>query len=244
MAAPPTKIDRETTTPFLLKLFYRTGSHHRIEDFHPTGPQPQHVIIYTWPSATLTELSSLISNNLPHLLPSPSIGTRLDFELVFPDLAAPVRGDGFGRYRKKPLGSIVLGAGANPETNGHANGEEEAPIPVEREDFVTGDELKSLQDAKFVIGDYVDCAILPPLPNGDVAPPPRVAAPMSGRLGPPLRENGFGVNGGFGVRRGRGGFSEGRGGGGVPNGEWRRGDVPPSGGFGRGGGRGRGRGGW
>jgi hypothetical protein len=29
MAAPPGKIDRQTTTPFYLKLFYRNGAFHR-----------------------------------------------------------------------------------------------------------------------------------------------------------------------------------------------------------------------
>jgi hypothetical protein len=29
MAAPPSKIDRQTTTPFYLKLFYRNGAFHR-----------------------------------------------------------------------------------------------------------------------------------------------------------------------------------------------------------------------
>lgn len=31
---------------------------------------------------------------------------------------------------------------------------------------------KSLQDVRFVIGDYIDCAILPPLSSGDIAPSP------------------------------------------------------------------------
>jgi histone deacetylase complex subunit SAP18 len=164
----------------------------------------------------------------------------------------------------KRLGSVVLGAGSKG-ANGTTNGDKEEDWLGE--DAITGGELKTLADAKFVIGDYVDCAILPPLPNGDIAPAPRSIAPpaIGGRLGPSGRgENGFEGRlngGGYGGRRGRGsfgdsgrlgGFGDGRGGGGgggggggVPSGEWRRGDVPPVGFERGGGGRGRGRGrGW
>lgn len=159
----------------------------------------------------------------------------------------------------KELGSIVIGDGGP----GILPDEEEAGIvaggpmagPLE------GEPDKTLQDARFVIGDYVSCAILPPLPNGGVVPPPAGAArggfgggrphmggDFGGRGGGGFggpRENGFG--GGF---RGRGGMRGGGnfGQGAVPTGEWRRGErVPegPSGGRGRGfgggfgGGRGR-----
>lgn len=253
------KIDRQTTTPFLLKLFYKTASHHSITDFHhANGPQPQHVQIYTWASATLTELSHLIANNLPQLLPSPNVGTRLSFELVY---QVPSGRDGDGKYTMKRLGSVVLGStpkGKNEATNG----DQEDDAAGLGEEAITGDESKTLADANFVVGDYVDCAILPPLANGDIAPVIRTASFASTGPRPPP-QNGFDGRlngGGYGGRRGRGGFEDsgrlGGGfggdsrGGGVPNGEWRRGDVPPSGSAapvyrGGSGGRGRGRGrGW
>ena len=141
---------------------------------------------------------------------------------------------------------------ANVVTNGPMAGE------------LHGDPDKTLQDARFVIGDYISCAIFPPLANGNVAPQPAPGSGgprsggglrggmsdfgggMGGVLGGP-RENGFG---GFRVRGGaRGGpgvFNGGRlGDGGVPSGEWRRGERVPDGpGGGRGFGRGRGRGGF
>ncbi|KAF2431575.1 hypothetical protein EJ08DRAFT_587037 [Tothia fuscella] len=249
MATPstPAKIDRQTTTPFLLKLFYRTGSHTRIEDFHPQGPSPPHVQIYTWMSCNVGELGKLIADNLSQLLPDPYIGTRLDFELIYPDMRAPARQDGSGRYMKKPLGSIVLGAGSSAGVNGTRDEYEEDNTPRRRDVPPTGDEEKSLLDAKFVIGDFIDCAIYPPLANGEVAPLPRsTAGILGGRNGPPPRENGFGGPPYGGRPRG----PSGRGGGfdGLPPGEWRRGDALPSGGGGGGGGyggRGRGRGrGW
>lgn len=120
---------------------------------------------------------------------------------------------------------------------------------------------KTLQDARFVIGDYISCAIFPPLPNGSVAPPPSSGAVgrsgvgggggrgmneygsvRGGQVGP--RENGYGGFRGRGPPRGGSSFGGGRlGDGGLPSGEWRRGERIPDGPGGRGGyGRGRGRG--
>jgi histone deacetylase complex subunit SAP18 len=125
-----------------------------------------------------------------------------------------------------------------------------------------------LKDVRFVIGDYIAVAILPPLGNGNVAPmlgpgqssgmgmarggrsvdvgrDPQVSGGGAGKFGGG-RENGFG---GF-RGRGRGGWGAGPGAGGprgvaLPSGEWRRGerlpDGPPGAGGrgGYGGGRGR-----
>ncbi|KAI9721205.1 MAG: hypothetical protein M1812_002366 [Candelaria pacifica] len=253
---PGGKVDRQTTTPFHLKLFYRTGSFHRLEEF-PSSPSttlPPHLQIYTWPSCTLRELSHLLTSTLPTLLPDPVIGTRLSYRLIFPDTRDAGR-PGPGRYLSKELGSIVVGAGGP----GILPTEEEANIvtagPMAGE--LGGEPDKTLQDARFVIGDYISCAVFPPLANGAVAPAPapgpggRIGSGSGGRgmgdfgggrggvLGGP-RENGFG---GFRVRgsaRGGGDFPGGRGG--LPTGEWRRGERLPEGsGSGRGySGRGRG----
>jgi histone deacetylase complex subunit SAP18 len=177
------------------------------------------------------------------------MGTRLDFELVYPDLRAPPRSDGSGRYQRKPFGSIVLGAGGS-SINGVKDDDDPAATAEERRRnnaLASGDEDKSLADAKFVIGDYISCAIFPPLANGDVAPAPRATAGILGasgaRGGPPPRENGYGGPQSLFGRGQRGGAM--RGGGGfdnVPAGEWRRGDPLPSNSGGGGGGyRGRGR---
>ncbi len=139
----------------------------------------------------------------------------------------------------KELGSIVIGDGGP----GILPSEEEAAIVG---DGIMGGRLggepeKTLGDARFVIGDYVSCAIMLPMENGGVAPPPtgpsRGGGFGGGRgmgdFGGRGRENGFG--GGFRGRGGRGGSNFGQGF--VPQGEWRRGErVPegPSGGRGRG----------
>ncbi|KAG0647030.1 Sin3-associated polypeptide p18 [Hyphodiscus hymeniophilus] len=251
MATAPVKIDRQTTTPFHLKLFYRNGSFHRTDEFNPLGDLPPHLQIYTWQSCTLRELAHLLTSALPSLLPDPAIGTRLAFKLIFPDTRREAA-SGPGRFITKELGSVVIG----DDGPGILPDEEEAAIVAGGQvaGSLGGEPDKTLQDAKFVIGDYIACAILPALANGAVAPPPargpfgRGGGDFGGNRMVPggPRENGFGFRG-RGGPRGGGGFGQGVGS--VPSGEWRRGErVPegPSGGRGRGyaGGFGGGRGRW
>lgn len=263
MALQPTpdqKIDRQTTTPFLLRLYYRSNAFHSPSEFTtvppPSSLQQQSLQIYTWPTCTLSELTSLLSSALPHLLPSPAVGTRIGYRLVFPDtrsVPANGGGDGLGRWLSKELGSVVIGADDEYD-DGIANGDGLGKL--------SGDAAKTLAEARFVIGDYISCAIFPPLSDGSVAPLPpadRGFGPPSRNMGGP-RDRGFGRagygggmengnGGGYrGGRAGRGNFSGERGFGSmnVPNGEWRRGErVPerdnmgPGGGYGRARGRGR-----
>jgi histone deacetylase complex subunit SAP18 len=259
----PPQIDRQTTTPFLLKFCYRSGGFHTLSDFPvptPSNPNPHlpsHLQIYTWPSCTLRELAHLLTGALPNILPDPAVGTRLSFRLVYPDTRAPPGGgrldDARGRYMSKEMGSIVIA----PEEDGHVNGEARAAGRVN----VEGDDAeKTLADVRFVIGDFVDCAVFPPLADGSVAPGASASygarttsyggGPRGGG-GPPPAENGYGRprGGGFMAGGGRGGFGGGRGDfgrdGTIPSGEWRRGErLPDSGYRGYGGGRGRGRGGY
>ena len=150
--------------------------------------------------------------------------------------------------------------------------EEEAKILGGTEGIMAGpldgEPSKSLQDARFVTGDYISCCILPPLEDGSIAsipPPPSSMESRGGGGGAytngggsggygrgggggygagsgSIRENGYGPPGGGYRGRGRGGYrlEPGRLGEGVPSGEWRRGERIPDA---RGGGyRGRGRG--
>ncbi|PWY89906.1 hypothetical protein BO70DRAFT_426324 [Aspergillus heteromorphus CBS 117.55] len=140
MAARPPTIDRQSTTPFHLKLFYRLNNYHHLSDFAPPSPSyhsyhgptsgpnairasarspppatpsslPPHLQIYTWQSCTLRELSQLLTSALPNLLPSPSIGTRICFRLIYPDTkGAAIHGpEARGRYLARDLGSVVVG---------------------------------------------------------------------------------------------------------------------------------------
>ena len=145
----------------------------------------------------------------------------------------------------KELGSVVVGG------KGMLPSEEEEKVvpggvmagPLE------GEPEKTLQDARFVIGDFVSCAVVAPGADGAVAPPlGRVGLARGAGVGAGYgngfggreygRGRGRGGNGGF-----AGGFGGRVGGGGgrgeeIPNGEWRRGERVPDG---PGGYRGRGR---
>ncbi|KAH7555875.1 hypothetical protein BM1_06401 [Bipolaris maydis] len=268
----PTKIDRQTTTPFLLRLFFKQGSFHRqvikprLDEFDPTLPRlPTNVQIYTWQSCTLRELCQLLLSAVPSMLPQPYAGSRIAFRLVYPDIQGSNRPGAPGRFISRDIGSVIVGA---PSRNDDVDMEmSEGGSVAEALKQLDGDPDRTLADVKFLIGDYIACAILPPLPDGGVpaAPPPLSGpgrGPPAGSYGGRGRENGFGSRGDWGGygRGGRGGGSrfDGRrlSGGGVPSGEWRRGEAPPEresgfgrGGRGRGGGddwrdRGRGRGRW
>ncbi|KAF2641798.1 hypothetical protein P280DRAFT_516823 [Massarina eburnea CBS 473.64] len=257
------KIDRQTTTPFLLRLFYKTSAFTPIADFDPSTRLPPSLQIYTWQSCSLRELSSLLLTALPNLLQKPYAGTRIAFRLVYGDMGGPQRPGVPGRFIGRDLGSVVVGAGTSGEEEEGVNGVSEALKELD------GEPDKTLGDAKFVIGDYVCAAIFPPLPDGSVQAAPAPLPTGSTRGGPPLRDgpgfggrgrdvNGFGGRGEYGGHGGRGGRGGGRfddRDGGVPHGEWRRGEAPPErererdrdlGGpwRGSGGGRGRGRGRW
>ncbi|CAI7625379.1 unnamed protein product [Penicillium bialowiezense] len=259
---PRAPIDRQTTAPFHLKLFYRVGAYNSLSDYSiPVQPRrdgpvsgpnsispsptpstlPQHLEIYTWQSCTLRELAQLLTSALPKLLPSPPIGTRLCFRLIYPDArGAAMSGPHVrGEYLSRDLGSVIV----SPRTTSIHGGDEE-----ER----TGNEAdKPLHDERFIVGDYIECAILPPLEDGSVAPVlgggsgPMGGARGGGRGGMrAFRDNGFG-----GYPRGPRGSGRGvpRGGGDrgppiMPHGDWNRGERLPDGGR-RGGGGGSGGGG-
>jgi histone deacetylase complex subunit SAP18 len=249
----PAKIDRQTTVPFLLKLFYRSGSFHRLDEFSVNSPLPPHLQIYTWQSCSLRELTSLLTSALPNLLPTPAAGTRVAFRLVYPDTRASsnARPGDPGRYMTKDLGSVVVGS-SSADSNGDT--------VMNGTNALEGEAEKTLLDARFVIGDYVSCAVVPPLASGAVAPPPggpSMSSSSRGGYGGGMgqsrgyggpRDDFRGQRDGFGGPRdhgfGRGGYGRGPQGGGppVPMEEWRRGEQVPYGGD-FGGSRPRGRGG-
>ncbi|KAI0118624.1 hypothetical protein GGR51DRAFT_497107 [Nemania sp. FL0031] len=235
-------MDRHAISPFTLQLFYRTGAFHRPDEF-TTDSLPPYLTLHTWPDCTLDELAQHIAAADGNLLPDPAIGTRLAFRLIFQDTRAPASAN---KYTVKELGSVVIGDGG-PGLD---------PDDVEAERALDDtDPTKTLADARFVVGDYISCAILPPLPDGSVALASsarmgRGTGAGESRLavgrapdGPardrdaPFQRHGRGRGG-----LGRGGYEHfnsrglrggGGGGGGVPSGEWRRGeklpDMPPGG---------------
>ncbi|XP_044717532.1 sin3 associated polypeptide p18 (SAP18) domain-containing protein [Hirsutella rhossiliensis] len=207
--------DGDLPAPFLVHLVYRTSAFHRPDEFTPTS-LPPHVSFYTWPHCTLSELAMELAASKPSALPYPAIGTRLAFQLVYPDLrGAPPVNDTSPRYAVKDLGSIVIGQGGpGAETSGFGDS-----VSASRGEQDIG---RTLGDARFVVGDYVSCAILPPLSDGSVAPASNARRDVSSGLrdargqrgGYRGRENGFARGGNHG---GRGGRRDGSGG-----------DAPPA----------------
>lgn len=151
-------------------------------------------------------------------------------------MSAPVFPRAPARFVSRDLGSVIIGA------QGEEVSEEGDAVKVsEALKQLDGEPEKTLGDAKFVIGDYISCAIFPPLPDGSVqAAPPVPAGPSRG---PPPREgfaggprawdyqNGYGRGRGdygYGRDSRRGGrYEDRRASGGLPSGEWRRGEAPP-----------------
>ncbi|CAG8655137.1 881_t:CDS:2 [Acaulospora morrowiae] len=118
-------VDREKTVPFLLRMFWRQGNHHRPDDYTPEHlPTENEVQIYTWKDATLKEIANLFREvNAEANQPN----ARLSFKLVYVDNLR-------GKYTFKDLGIVHnLTSSSEDGTN--------------------------LDDARFVIGDFLDVAI-------------------------------------------------------------------------------------
>ncbi|KAJ5523682.1 Sin3 associated polypeptide p18 [Penicillium frequentans] len=250
---PKPSINRQTTTPFHLKLFYRTNGFHSLSDYKLPIPQrqrggpvsgpnairapspplaaatlPPHLEIYTWQSCTLRELSQLLTSALPWLLGDSPTGTRLCFRLIYPDArgAAMAGNDVRGHYISKELGSVVVAPKESSyradEDADHQGEAQLRPGPLR---FQGGEADKCLQDARFIIGDYIECAVLPPREDGSIAPPIRAGSgpPPMGHGMRAFGQNGSGRPGRGGPRGDRGGPSH------VPMGDWRRGGETPRG---------------
>ncbi|KAL1875749.1 hypothetical protein VTK73DRAFT_9810 [Phialemonium thermophilum] len=238
MEASSDQLDRTATTPFLLKLFYRTGAFHRPEEFTSASHLPPHLSIYAWPSTTLSELSHHLAAANPPILPDPAVGTRLAFRLLYPDArGAGPRGQ--GRYVIKDLGSLVIGEGgpgaaehpsddnaeeqeqeeggnrrANSASTSYENGDAHPPGLAAAAVAESSASRKTLAEAKLVVGDYVSCAILPPVAaTGAVSPASAARTGRGSGVGeaPPAPPTPV-ASSRFGVGREGGAWGRGRGG--------------------------------
>lgn len=115
------------TCPLLLRVFCSTGRHNSTAEY-ARGSVPQNELqIYTWPDATLRELTSLVKEVNPETRHK---GTYFDFALVYPDIRTPT-------FRMREIGVTCSGQKG-------------------------ADDNKTLSQAKFCIGDYMDISITPP----------------------------------------------------------------------------------
>lgn len=191
----------------------------RPEEF-ASSPLPKHIITYVGPDCSFDDLTLELAAAKSGALPSPAIGTRVAFRLMCPDLrntsTAPYPQPHFA---VKELGSVVIGAGGP--------GVEEAGDKMTTNN---GKGKKTLADIKFVVGDYISCAVFPPLEDGSIVSPtaakgdsvsgPRPPAGVGYQGGFPPRESGAGR----GASRRKDRASEVP----FPIGEWRRGEKVPN----------------
>jgi hypothetical protein len=57
---PTQKVDREKSCPFLIRVFYKVGSTHRVDEFDGDKRPAEEVQVYSWFDANLREISEHI----------------------------------------------------------------------------------------------------------------------------------------------------------------------------------------
>ncbi|KAF3926190.1 hypothetical protein ABW21_db0206259 [Orbilia brochopaga] len=149
----PNKVDRHLTTPFLLKVFYKVNSFHRLDDFRAASQPTSFVEVYTWKDCSLSELATLLLSALPSLSTS---ATKCSFRLIYADTKT-------SRFTSSEIGNIILPLPKLVTTNGNGAGSSS--------NHVSSDKV-SLDEVRFVVGDWIDVAIMtgsssaPPVSNG------------------------------------------------------------------------------
>eukprot|EP00744_Colponema_vietnamica_P000655 GILI01001150.1.p1 GENE.GILI01001150.1~~GILI01001150.1.p1 ORF type:complete len:222 (+),score=2.94 GILI01001150.1:362-1027(+) len=81
---PTPQVDRTKSCPFLLRVYTKENEHHTLADFAQRGKEPvdDEVQIYTWPDATLREITDLIKGVNPS---ARKRDAKLSFAFIFPD---------------------------------------------------------------------------------------------------------------------------------------------------------------
>ncbi|KAF9544380.1 mtDNA inheritance, partitioning of the mitochondrial organelle [Mortierella hygrophila] len=103
----PSIIDREKLCPFLLKMFYKQGEHHRVDQYKPTSlpPKSSELQLYTWKNATMGEIASLVQQAIPDLLlenpGAAETGGELHFRHIYLDMTR-------GLYVGRDIGTVLL----------------------------------------------------------------------------------------------------------------------------------------
>ncbi|KAH8979365.1 Sin3 associated polypeptide p18-domain-containing protein [Lactarius hatsudake] len=236
-------VDREKTAPFLIRAFVKTGSFHRISQFED-GPVPiaDELQIFTWKDATLYELLTTIRNSAPSTLEYRHPLARYSFRTIYADAGNR------GQFAQKELGVVY-----SRDTLGDLGTVEQLPLadtadanddsksedadPVQSSTLARQKDARTLDELRFVPGDYLCVAVM--LPKNVQASFPGEATATSPSLQKgPAPANGWKNAGVGGVGRGALGSSgpgasapgTGRGGG-----HWRGGsDAPPQPARGRG----------
>ena len=104
-------------------------------------------------STTLRELSEVLVSSLPLILPNPLVGTHLRFRIVYPHTSGAR-----GQYLGRDLGDVVISDTALQAKDDDGRGglvPEPQTLPLQGHDTE-----RMLGDFQFVIGDFVECAIV------------------------------------------------------------------------------------
>ncbi|KAJ8494490.1 hypothetical protein ONZ45_g13219 [Pleurotus djamor] len=218
-------VSRAKTAPFLIRAFIKIGSFHRLTLFEDgTLPTTDEQQIFTWKDATLREVVTTIRNTASHVPEYRHPLAKFSFRTVYADPGNK------GRFSQKDLGLVysrdILGEPGTLESI--------APRLLEDEDHEIREpsarekEERSLDELRFVPGDYLLVAVL--LPK-NVTMPTELSIKGAGGAG--AQSNGWKGRGDSGWGGATASTAPGRGGG-----HW-RGDSnappPPAGGRGRGG---------
>eukprot|EP00483_Globobulimina_turgida_P000054 UN00054 len=123
-------VDREKTTPFLIRVFVHRGRHFDDAEYRDPSnlPKSGQIHIHTWMDATLLELKKLLTEVVPELK-KPNYDASLSFALVYPDRK--------GTMVVKKCGNVI-----RIDRNNHNK-----------------DAQKTLKQLKFEIGDFLDVSI-------------------------------------------------------------------------------------
>ncbi|EMD40331.1 hypothetical protein CERSUDRAFT_62335 [Gelatoporia subvermispora B] len=176
-------VDREKTAPFLIRTFIKIGSFHRLTQFDdgsvPIADEQQ---IFTWKDATLREVLTTLRATAPASPEYRHPLARYSFRALYADSAAR------GRVAQKDLGLVysrdILGEpGSLASPAPRLLSDADAPPPADE---------RTLDELRFVPGDYLCVAVL--LPKNATVPGPagELAIKGSGTAPPaPAAANGW-----------------------------------------------------
>ncbi|KAH7926786.1 hypothetical protein BV22DRAFT_1008224 [Leucogyrophana mollusca] len=224
-------VSREKTAPFLIRAFVKVGTFHRLSLFEEnTLPTTDEQQIFTWKDATLREVLTTLRNTAPQIPEFRHPLARYSFRAIYADAANR------GRFAQKELGIVysrdILGEPGSleapaPRLLEDTDGENREPSEREKEE-------RTLEELRFVPGDYLCVAIL--LPKGATTAAAAGEITIKGTAAPPLAN---GWKSGSATRSGDGGWVGGAHTGGLVGrggGHWRGDSNPPAAGSrGRGG---------
>ncbi|KAM0751580.1 SAP18-domain-containing protein [Meredithblackwellia eburnea MCA 4105] len=158
------RIDREKTCPFLLRTFVKPHQHHSDADYSIDRlPFQNEHQLYVWMDSSIRELLILLRDASPPLRVNPL--ARFSVRVVYFDTTRD-------QYRSRDLG-LVTARDLTSTSNSASVAAQRSSQAAER----------TLDDFKFVIGDYIDVAVLAPsMGQGGMNPS---FAPGFGGRGPP-----------------------------------------------------------